>query len=191
VDPKLDIEEYLALARYMGAQIDHILETHNHADHVSGHGRLAAATGAVIHAAHLAAAVGIANLGGYLVGGMSSGHEENRPTEAIGRLDVPGPRARLDEVQVLDVRERSEWNDGHLPGSVHVPYHDLDGIPDEIDPTRPVAVICSSGQRGAVAASLLERAGAAHVIHPVDRGVLTWREHRWPVEQPDQGAPAR
>jgi hydroxyacylglutathione hydrolase len=49
VDPKLEIGEYLALARYMGVRIEHILETHNHADHVSGHGRLAAATGATIH----------------------------------------------------------------------------------------------------------------------------------------------
>src|SRR5918997_2486795 len=49
VDPKLAVEEYLALARYMGVRIEHILETHNHADHVSGHGRLAAATGATIH----------------------------------------------------------------------------------------------------------------------------------------------
>ena len=49
VDPKLDIDEYLRLARYIGVRIEHILETHNHADHVSGHGRLAAATGATIH----------------------------------------------------------------------------------------------------------------------------------------------
>src|SRR3954449_11290662 len=49
VDPKFDIDEYLRLARYLGVHIDHVLETHNHADHVSGHGRLAAATGAVIH----------------------------------------------------------------------------------------------------------------------------------------------
>lgn len=49
VDPKLDIEDYLHLARYMGVSIEHILESHNHADHVSGHGRLAAATGATIH----------------------------------------------------------------------------------------------------------------------------------------------
>src|ERR687891_119755 len=49
VDPKLDIDEYLRAARYLGVRIEHILETHNHADHVSGHGRLAAATGAVIH----------------------------------------------------------------------------------------------------------------------------------------------
>jgi glyoxylase-like metal-dependent hydrolase (beta-lactamase superfamily II) len=49
VDPKLDIDEYLRLARYLGVRIEHILETHNHADHVSGHGRLMAATGATIH----------------------------------------------------------------------------------------------------------------------------------------------
>ena len=55
VDPKLDIEEYLALARYMGVRIEHILESHNHADHVSGHGRLAAATGATIHINRVAA----------------------------------------------------------------------------------------------------------------------------------------
>src|SRR4051812_8810667 len=54
VDPKFDIEDYLALARYMGVSIEHVLETHNHADHVSGHGRLAAATGAAIHVNRLA-----------------------------------------------------------------------------------------------------------------------------------------
>src|ERR671917_910622 len=49
VDPRFDVEDYLELARYMGVRIEHILETHTHADHVSGHGRLAAATGATIH----------------------------------------------------------------------------------------------------------------------------------------------
>jgi hydroxyacylglutathione hydrolase len=49
VDPRLEIDVYLQLAEYLGVRIEHILETHNHADHVSGHGRLAAATGATIH----------------------------------------------------------------------------------------------------------------------------------------------
>jgi glyoxylase-like metal-dependent hydrolase (beta-lactamase superfamily II) len=49
VDPRLDIDEYLRLARYLGVRIEHVLETHNHADHVSGHGRLVSATGARIH----------------------------------------------------------------------------------------------------------------------------------------------
>jgi hydroxyacylglutathione hydrolase len=49
IDPKWDVEDYLALAAEHGFAITHILETHNHADHVSGRGRLAAATGATIH----------------------------------------------------------------------------------------------------------------------------------------------
>ena len=49
VDPRFEVEDYLELARYMGVRIEHVFETHNHADHVSGHGRLAAATGATIH----------------------------------------------------------------------------------------------------------------------------------------------
>src|SRR5919109_2601193 len=49
VDPKWAIEEFLDLAREHDFRIRHVLETHNHADHLSGHGRLAAATGATIH----------------------------------------------------------------------------------------------------------------------------------------------
>jgi hydroxyacylglutathione hydrolase len=55
VDPRFEIDEYLELARYIGVRIEHVFETHNHADHVSGHGRLAAATGARIHVHRLAA----------------------------------------------------------------------------------------------------------------------------------------
>src|SRR2546421_1269085 len=50
IDPKWEIEDYLELAREHDLRIVHVLETHNHADHLSGHGRLAAATGATIHA---------------------------------------------------------------------------------------------------------------------------------------------
>jgi hydroxyacylglutathione hydrolase len=56
VDPQWDIDPYLELARLHGMRIEHVLETHNHADHVSGHGRLARATGATIHVSELAGA---------------------------------------------------------------------------------------------------------------------------------------
>src|SRR3954447_1373458 len=49
VDPRFEIDAYLDLARYLSVAIEHVLETHNHAYHVSAHGRLAAATGATIH----------------------------------------------------------------------------------------------------------------------------------------------
>jgi glyoxylase-like metal-dependent hydrolase (beta-lactamase superfamily II)/rhodanese-related sulfurtransferase len=56
VDPQWDIAPYLRLSRLHGVRIEHVLETHNHADHVSGHGRLARATGATIHIHELAEA---------------------------------------------------------------------------------------------------------------------------------------
>lgn len=56
VDPQWDVEPYLRLSRLHGVRIEHVLETHNHADHVSGHGRLARATGATIHVHELAGA---------------------------------------------------------------------------------------------------------------------------------------
>ncbi len=54
VDPQWDIDPYLQLSRLHGVGIEHVLETHNHADHVSGHGRLARSTGATIHIHELA-----------------------------------------------------------------------------------------------------------------------------------------
>jgi rhodanese-related sulfurtransferase len=117
---------------------------------------------------------------------MTSWREEKRPTEAIERIDVPALHERIDEVQVLDVREQSEWDAGRIPDSVPAPYHDLRALPEAIDPSRPVAIICSSGQRSAIAASLLRRHGADRVVHVADGGVGTWREHGWPIEEPNR-----
>ena len=56
VDPQWDVEPYRRLARLHGVRIGHVLETHNHADHVSGHGRLVRQTGATVHVHELAEA---------------------------------------------------------------------------------------------------------------------------------------
>jgi len=52
-----------------------------------------------------------------------------------------------------------------------------------LDAARPIAVICASGQRAAVAASLLARHGAEHVIHVTDGGVGTWAQAGHPIER--------
>ena len=54
IDPKWDVEDYLALVEEHDFRMAHVLETHNHADHVSGHGRLAKATGATIRVSEAA-----------------------------------------------------------------------------------------------------------------------------------------
>ena len=125
-------------------------------------------------AGRLATAVGIRRLGGFLAGGMTSWRAERREVESVGRWTVEELAERRDGVQVLDVRELSEWREGHIPGSMHVPYHDIEALPEGLDPERPTAVICASGQRSATAASLLARHGAREVIHVVDGGVSLW-----------------
>lgn len=67
----------------------------------------------------------------------------------------------------------------------------IEGLPDGIDRAAPIAVICSSGQRSAVAASLRLRHGADNVIHIADGGVGTWEERGWPIEQPEPTATRR
>jgi hydroxyacylglutathione hydrolase len=129
-------------------------------------------------AAALAESVGITRLAGFLAGGMTSWREERRPVERIERIDVPQLRERAGQLQILDVRELDEWDSGHIPGSVHLPYHDIHGVPEGIDPERPVAVICSSGQRAAPAASLLRRHGVREVLHVVDGGVPAYIDGR-------------
>jgi hydroxyacylglutathione hydrolase len=134
-----------------------------------------------LRAAELAAAVGLARIGGYLAGGMTSWREERLPTQRIERITVPQLHARAGGLQILDVRERDEWDGGHIPDSLFAPYHDLHALPDGLDPERPVAVICASGQRAAVGASLVQRHGARDVLHVVDGGVSQWVRNRWPV----------
>jgi hydroxyacylglutathione hydrolase len=127
-----------------------------------------------LRAVELAAAVGVGRIAGYLAGGMTSWREERLPTQSIPRLTVPELHERAAGLQILDVRERDEWEAGHIPDSHFAPYHGIREIPGGLDATRPIAVICASGQRAAVGASLIQRYGAREVFHVVDGGVPTW-----------------
>jgi hydroxyacylglutathione hydrolase len=141
-------------------------------------------------AALLASAVGVRTLSGFLSGGMTSWRAERREVSSIARWTVEDLAERVDgnaaaELQIVDVRELSEWRDGHIPGSLHVPYHDIHGLPDGIDPARPVAAVCASGQRSATAASLLAAYGAQNVIHVVDGGVRSFARLGHPLASGD------
>jgi hydroxyacylglutathione hydrolase len=134
-------------------------------------------------AGRLAVAVGIHRLAGFLHGGMTSWRQEKRPVARIERLPLADLPGRAGDVQILDVREQGEWDEGHIPGSAFTPWHDIDGLPDGLDPSRPIAVVCGSGQRAAVAASLVQRHGGAHVIHVIDGGVPAWGRLGHPLER--------
>jgi hydroxyacylglutathione hydrolase len=143
-------------------------------------------------AARLATAVGLTNLAGFLGGGNTSWLQEGYEVERIERVSVSAllERGPEPDTQILDVRERSEFETGHIPNAVSVPWHDIEGIPAGIDQSRPLAVICGSGERAAVAASLIKREGAARPLHVVEGGVPRWRELGGPIESEEAAGDA-
>ncbi len=102
VDPRYDVAEYLELARYLGVRIEHVLETHEHADHRSGHGRLAAAAGATVHIHEQALAA----------------YEHEPHARRLTPLEVPR-RAHAGDL-VVDVGTELEFDEAHVPGAVSI-----------------------------------------------------------------------
>jgi len=140
-------------------------------------------------AAKLAQSVGIRKLGGVLAGGMTEWRREARAVERIERLELEDLPARMsaDEgLQLLDVREQAERDTGYIPDSLFVPWHDIHALPEELDSERTVAVLCASGQRAGVAASLVQRHGAKDVVHVVGGGVPKWGRLGHPIETPGE-----
>jgi len=134
----------------------------------------------------LLASVGIAAVDGVLAGGFDAWRTDGHPVESFTVVDVPGLAALVEQrpdTQILDVREDHEWDEQRIPGSVHVPYHDLATVAPPIDLEQPVAVICSTGRRSALAVGLVRRAGAREVKHVTPGGVETWAERGYPIER--------
>ena len=63
----------------------------------------------------------------------------------------------------LDVRDRHEWDDGHVAGAIRVPFYELEERMGEV-PNAELWVYCRSGHRASIACSLLERAGRQVVL---------------------------
>jgi hydroxyacylglutathione hydrolase len=82
------------------------------------------------------------------------------------------PATDLDGRRVLDIRQRSEYVDGHLPGAVHVELGDIPECAADI-PDEPTVVMCGHGERAMGAASLLERAGHRDLA-VLDGGPQDW-----------------
>lgn len=85
-------------------------------------------------------------------------------------------------------REVNEWREGHIPDAVHIPGAQLPNRIEEV-PAGPLLVICGSGYRSAIAASLLARAGRDEVAHVVG-GMDAYRSAGQPVATDTPAMPA-
>lgn len=104
--------------------------------------------------------------------------------------DLTQPRGvadRLDQVQVVDVREPVEWDAGRIEGSVLIPLNQLmAGRAEGLQPDRPVVLVCRSGNRSEVAALLLRARG--YEAHNLRGGLESWQAEGLPLSTPD-GSP--
>lgn len=95
-------------------------------------------------------------------------------------------RVRRGDVAVIDVRGRSEWEAGHLPGVPNIPVGYLTDHLRDIPRSKPVVVHCQSGARSAIAASVLQASGLTNVIN-LAGGFAEWQKQKLPVER-EKGA---
>jgi sulfur-carrier protein adenylyltransferase/sulfurtransferase len=110
-----------------------------------------------------------------------------------GEIDEVDSTQALDSLRdsergcvIVDVREREEWDEGHLPGAVHVPRGHLESRIERAAPdkSRPVLVYCASGNRSAFAAKTLEELGYDHVVS-LAGGFTDWKRNGNPFEIPE------
>src|SRR5262249_12862517 len=99
-------------------------------------------------------AVGILEIAGYVL------HPDM--SETLATVDSDELRALLEraDVQIVDVREASERDEGYLAGTTNIPYRLMRKAgASALQRDRPVVTVCESGPRAAIAASLLQREG--------------------------------
>ena len=103
----------------------------------------------------------------------------------IDEIDASQARDLIESADPLlvDVREQSEWDEGHIPGAVHLPRGHLESrIEREApDPTRPIVVYCSAGNRSAFAAKTLGEFGYEDVTS-LAGGFTDWKRNGFPIE---------
>jgi rhodanese-related sulfurtransferase len=89
-----------------------------------------------------------------------------------------------DGAQLLDVRTKEEWNEGHIKGATLVTVTEegfLDKAKAALDSKKPVVVYCRSGKRSAMAAEQLRTAG--FTVYDLDGGITAWTAAGKPVEK--------
>ncbi|OYY94759.1 MAG: hypothetical protein B7Y41_04080 [Hydrogenophilales bacterium 28-61-23] len=125
----------------------------------------------------LAAMSGFMLLGGGGLFGRIAGVKEIGPQEAVLLFNH-------DEALVLDVREQSEWLDGHITKAKHIPLGQLNNRLSELEKfkNKPIVAVCRSGQRSGSACSILKKAGYEN-LHNLAGGMTAWEQAGLPREK--------
>jgi len=112
--------------------------------------------------------VGLDRVIGYLQGGMFEWSKAGLQTDHIGQLSV-GELHQMStgdrNMTIVDVRAPNEYQGFHIEGAVNIPAPDLRKRYSELDPAVPTVLICSTGHRSSLSASILKQHGFTDVFN--------------------------
>lgn len=141
--------------------------------------------GLVDDAVRMLRLIGLDDVAGYWAPDvLSAWQEKHGPLEMMESMSPAELHARLgqDGVTVLDVRGSSEYAEGHIPGSLHIPAGYLSKRLDDVPEDEPVVVHCQTGIRSAIATSVLQAHGRKNVID-LPGGFSEWESSGYGVER--------
>ncbi|HEX5831362.1 MAG TPA: rhodanese-like domain-containing protein, partial [Gemmatimonadaceae bacterium] len=120
---------------------------------------------------------------------LSAWSTAGRPLGTVAQTTAAEAAAMLErgEATVIDVRGRTEWEAGHVPGVPNIPVGYLADRLGEIPSDRPVILHCQAGTRSAIAASVLQARGIANVVN-LAGGFAAWQRAGLPVARGDEPA---
>jgi rhodanese-related sulfurtransferase len=107
----------------------------------------------------------------------------------VNPLDVPEVGAAIaynqwqrGEIALLDVREKSEWDLGHIDGSEFIPLGQLLWRRSELDRTKKWVCVCHIGARSYHAAALMRHFG--YDAASMEGGMVAWQANGLPITEP-------
>jgi hydroxyacylglutathione hydrolase len=128
------------------------------------------------------ARVGIDDARGYLEGGIEgwvrAGFDlAEQPQTTVQQLKE---HFGADQIRLLDVRRKTEWESGHIEAAAWCPLEDFKTSAPLVDRDTPIAVFCKGGYRSMIACSWLRREGFRNVVNVIG-GFDAWEEAQLPV----------
>jgi len=128
--------------------------------------------------------IGYDHLIGYLEGGLSAWQQADLPTVQWPIITPGEVRERLnqrDGLAVVDVRQDSEWQAGHIPGAIHIEGGQLPLANIPLSPDQPIAVHCGHHDRSTTGLALLERRGFKNLML-MEGGMGGWEAAHFEIE---------
>ncbi len=129
--------------------------------------------------------VGLDRVAAYLGGGMAAWVNNGYQVDHLHTLSGKDLRKHLTEstaaLLLVDVRDPQEFSESHIEGAINIPAPDLRRRHEEIPQNQPVYLICSTGSRSSLAASILEQHGFKEIYNIA--GGMTGYNRTAPDEQ--------